>query len=203
VQEITAANKASAAAQLEFSNVKEQRAKCFNETFEYVAGQIGHVYSDLTRSASKPGSEGANLYRMNPEEPYADGIRFSAIPPGKRFMSMKDLSGGEKTIAALALLLAIHSYKPSPFFVFDEVLCQWSLDHCRGWKGCHVLAGAAVAAAGCACSWMILHDTLWPAVSCFCFCVACCGTCMDCVRRPGQLQVSVAVLIFKHWSMMT
>lgn len=121
MQEITAANKASAAAQIEFSNIKEQRGRCFNETFEYVAGRIGHVYSDLTRAAGKPGSEGATLYRMNQEEPYADGVRFSAIPPGKRYMSMKDLSGGEKTIAALALLLAIHSYKPSPFFVFDEV----------------------------------------------------------------------------------
>ena len=44
-----------------------------------------------------------------------------AMPPLKRFRDMEHLSGGEKTIAALALLFAIHSYQPSPFFVLDEV----------------------------------------------------------------------------------
>lgn len=39
----------------------------------------------------------------------------------KRFCDMELLSGGEKTMAALALLFAIHSYHPSPFFVLDEV----------------------------------------------------------------------------------
>lgn len=39
----------------------------------------------------------------------------------KRFRDMEQLSGGEKTVAALALLFAIHSYQPSPFFVLDEV----------------------------------------------------------------------------------
>lgn len=39
----------------------------------------------------------------------------------KRFRDMELLSGGEKTMAALALLFAIHSYQPSPFFVMDEV----------------------------------------------------------------------------------
>lgn len=43
------------------------------------------------------------------------------MPPMKRFRDMDQLSGGEKTMAALALLFAIHSYRPSPFFVLDEV----------------------------------------------------------------------------------
>ncbi|KAG7149252.1 Structural maintenance of chromosomes protein 1 like [Verticillium longisporum] len=43
------------------------------------------------------------------------------MPPLKRFRDMDLLSGGEKTMAALALLFAIHSYQPSPFFVLDEV----------------------------------------------------------------------------------
>jgi hypothetical protein len=46
------------------------------------------------------------------------------MPFGKRFTDMEQLSGGEKTMAALALLFAIHSYHPAPFFVLDEVsLC--------------------------------------------------------------------------------
>ena len=55
------------------------------------------------------------------DEPYLDGIKYHAMPPLKRFRDMEHLSGGEKTIAALALLFAIHSYQPSPFFVLDEV----------------------------------------------------------------------------------
>jgi structural maintenance of chromosome 1 len=43
------------------------------------------------------------------------------MPPMKRFRDMEQLSGGEKTVAALALLFAVHSYQPSPFFVLDEV----------------------------------------------------------------------------------
>jgi structural maintenance of chromosome 1 len=43
------------------------------------------------------------------------------MPPLKRFRDMEHLSGGEKTMAALALLFAIHSFQPSPFFVLDEV----------------------------------------------------------------------------------
>ena len=43
------------------------------------------------------------------------------MPPLKRFRDMENLSGGEKTMAALALLFAVHSYQPSPFFVLDEV----------------------------------------------------------------------------------
>lgn len=57
----------------------------------------------------------------NPEEPYLDGINYNCVAPGKRFQPMSNLSGGEKTVAALALLFAVHSYQPAPFFVLDEV----------------------------------------------------------------------------------
>ena len=43
------------------------------------------------------------------------------MPPSKRFTDMEQLSGGEKTMAALALLFAIHSFHPAPVFVLDEV----------------------------------------------------------------------------------
>jgi len=63
----------------------------------------------------------ASLNLENEEEPYLKGITYHAMPPMKRFRDMDQLSGGEKTMAALALLFAIHSYHPSPFFVLDEV----------------------------------------------------------------------------------
>ena len=44
------------------------------------------------------------------QEPYLGGIKYHAMPPMKRFRDMEQLSGGEKTVAALALLFAIHRY---------------------------------------------------------------------------------------------
>lgn len=50
----------------------------------------------------------AFLSPENPEEPYLEGIGFNCVAPGKRFMPMDCLSGGEKSVAALALVFAIH-----------------------------------------------------------------------------------------------
>ena len=63
----------------------------------------------------------AYLSLENKEEPFTHGIQYTAMPPMKRFRDMELLSGGEKTVAALALLFAIHSFHPAPFFVLDEV----------------------------------------------------------------------------------
>ena len=49
----------------------------------------------------------------NQVEPYLGGIKFTAMPPSKRFRDMEQLSGGEKTVAALALLLSIQQYVDS------------------------------------------------------------------------------------------
>lgn len=52
----------------------------------------------------------AYLSLEDSEEPYTAGIKYHAMPPMKRFRDMEQLSGGEKTVAALALLFAIHRY---------------------------------------------------------------------------------------------
>ncbi|KAI3889923.1 hypothetical protein MKX03_020225 [Papaver bracteatum] len=63
----------------------------------------------------------AYLNLENEDDPFLHGIKYTTMPPTKRFHDMEQLSGGEKTVAALALLFSIHSYKPSPFFILDEV----------------------------------------------------------------------------------
>lgn len=57
-----------------------------------------------------PSGGTAYLSLEDSEEPYLDGIKYHAMPPMKRFRDMEQLSGGEKTMAALALLFAIHRY---------------------------------------------------------------------------------------------
>ncbi|XMA08153.1 hypothetical protein WAI453_000944 [Rhynchosporium graminicola] len=104
-----------------FQEVKEKRFDLFNKAFSHISEQITHVYKDLTRSSTFPLGGQAYLDIEDSDAPYLSGIKYHAMPPLKRFRDMEHLSGGEKTMAALALLFAVHSYQPSPFFVLDEV----------------------------------------------------------------------------------
>ncbi|KAG9245195.1 putative structural maintenance of chromosomes protein 1 [Calycina marina] len=104
-----------------FSSVKQKRFDLFNKAFTHISDQISHVYRDLTRSSAFPLGGQAYLDIEDSDAPYLSGIKYHAMPPLKRFRDMEHLSGGEKTMAALALLFAVHSYQPSPFFVLDEV----------------------------------------------------------------------------------
>ncbi|KAI1798582.1 P-loop containing nucleoside triphosphate hydrolase protein [Daldinia bambusicola] len=105
-----------------FDEVKAKRFELFNKAFVHIREQIEHVYKDLTRSDQYPlGGQAYLDIEEDTDRPYLSGIKYHAMPPLKRFRDMEHLSGGEKTMAALALLFAIHSYQPSPFFVLDEV----------------------------------------------------------------------------------
>lgn len=120
-REFDAARRAAKKAREEFEEVKEKRLSVFNKAFSHIAEQIGGVYKELTRSPTFPLGGQAYLDTEDSELPFAAGLKYHAMPPLKRFRDIEHLSGGEKTIAALALLFAVHSYQPSPFFVLDEV----------------------------------------------------------------------------------
>ncbi|XP_039917930.1 structural maintenance of chromosomes protein 1B isoform X3 [Hirundo rustica] len=101
----------------EFEEVKKRRYELFSQCFEHASIAIDRIYKKLCRNSSAQ----AFLSPENPEEPYLEGIGFNCVAPGKRFMPMDSLSGGEKTVAALALVFAIHSFRPAPFFILDEI----------------------------------------------------------------------------------
>uniref|UniRef100_A0A8D3E7H2 Structural maintenance of chromosomes protein n=1 Tax=Scophthalmus maximus TaxID=52904 RepID=A0A8D3E7H2_SCOMX len=101
----------------EFEHVKARRSHLFSQCFEHVSVVIDQIYKRICRNNSAQ----ATLSADNPDDPYLGGINYNCVAPGKRFMSMDNLSGGEKAIAALALVFAIHSFRPAPFFVLDEV----------------------------------------------------------------------------------
>ncbi|KKF96124.1 Structural maintenance of chromosomes protein 1 [Ceratocystis platani] len=105
-----------------FNEIKALRFELFSKAFTHIQEQISNVYRDLTRSEAYPlGGQAYLDIEEDTDTPYLSGIKYHAMPPLKRFRDMEHLSGGEKTMAALALLFAIHSYQPSPFFVLDEV----------------------------------------------------------------------------------
>jgi structural maintenance of chromosome 1 len=108
-------------AQLEFETVADKRNQKFMDTFDLIAGEIDHVYKVLTKSDDAPAGGTAYISLDNPLEPYNGGIKYNAMPPTKRFMKMEVLSGGEQTMAAMALLITVHRVKPSPFFIMDEI----------------------------------------------------------------------------------
>ncbi|KAF8680490.1 Structural maintenance of chromosomes protein [Rhizoctonia solani] len=120
-KEAEKARKESKQARDEFNEIKKRRCDLFNKAYNHIAERIDQVYKDLTKGKAAPMGGVAYLSLEDSEEPYNSGIKYHAMPPMKRFRDMEQLSGGEKTVAALALLFAIHSFQPSPFFVLDEV----------------------------------------------------------------------------------
>ncbi|KAK7345769.1 hypothetical protein VNO77_16380 [Canavalia gladiata] len=104
-----------------FNEVKQKRYDLFMDAFNHISGNIDKIYKQLTKSSTHPLGGTAYLNLENDDDPFLHGIKYTAMPPTKRFRDMEQLSGGEKTVAALALLFSIHSYKPSPFFILDEV----------------------------------------------------------------------------------
>ncbi|ONH93283.1 hypothetical protein PRUPE_8G223100 [Prunus persica] len=104
-----------------FNSVKQKRYELFMDAFNHISSNIDKIYKQLTKSNTHPLGGTAYLNLENEDDPFLHGIKYTAMPPTKRFRDMEQLSGGEKTVAALALLFSIHSFRPSPFFILDEV----------------------------------------------------------------------------------
>ncbi|EPY21217.1 structural maintenance of chromosome 1 [Strigomonas culicis] len=119
---LDAARERARQAHAAFQSIKEKRTERFMQVYEKIAANVDRIYKELTMGTRAQGVHGsAYLSLEDAEEPYLGGITYNATPPMKRFMPMELLSGGERTMAALALLFAIHAVAPTPFFVLDEV----------------------------------------------------------------------------------
>ncbi|KAJ4876024.1 P-loop containing nucleoside triphosphate hydrolase protein [Raphanus sativus] len=63
----------------------------------------------------------AELELVDSLDPFSEGVVFSVRPPKKSWKNIANLSGGEKTLSSLALVFALHHYKPTPLYVMDEI----------------------------------------------------------------------------------
>jgi len=131
------AKEKSRKAAAEFLKIKKKRTKKFLDAFNHIDQALKTIYTDMTKSSKHPLGGNAYLTLDDTEEPFKGGMKFNAMPPMKRFRDMYQLSGGEKTVASLALLFAIHSYHPAPFFVMDEV--DAALDNINLRKVCNYI----------------------------------------------------------------
>ena len=97
------------------ARINRTSRKRFRETFEAVSKRFAENFPRLFRGGR------ASLSLTETEDVLDAGIEIMAMPPGKRLQNVNLLSGGEKTLTALALLVAVFQVRPSPFFLLDEV----------------------------------------------------------------------------------
>lgn len=97
------------------SKINRTTRELFAETFEKIRGNFQEMFTELF------GGGKANLLLSDESDPLECGIEIIAKPPGKQLQSISLLSGGERTMTAVALLFSIYMVKPSPFCVLDEM----------------------------------------------------------------------------------
>lgn len=95
--------------------INETSQSLFQDTFEKIRTNFQYTYGHLT------GGGESDLALIDAEDVLDSGIEIKARPPGVRKNTLSLLSGGQRTMAAVALLFAIYRVKPSPFCVLDEL----------------------------------------------------------------------------------
>jgi len=96
--------------------IEDTATRRFLEAFEQVRLYFIDIFRELFSS-----EDNADLILLDPENPLESKIEIVAKPKGKRPQTISQLSGGEKTLTATALLFALYLLKPAPFCIFDEV----------------------------------------------------------------------------------
>jgi structural maintenance of chromosome 1 len=125
-EEIEAAHKRAEDCRHRYLQIREQRKRTFMDAFNKINDHINEVYKALTGGFGQAHLENAV------EDPYAHPITYSCAPKSKAFTDIQHLSGGEQSVAALALLFAIQFVRPSPFFVLDEIDAALDTDNVGG-----------------------------------------------------------------------
>jgi chromosome segregation protein len=95
--------------------VDDRVQEVFASAYADTAREFEHIFSRLF-----PGGQG-RLVLTEPDDMLATGIEVEARPPGKKVKRLSLLSGGERSLTAIAYLCAIFKARPSPFYVLDEV----------------------------------------------------------------------------------
>ena len=98
------------------AKINTESRKQFAETFLKVRDNFKLMFRELFGESAK-----ADLILLDEEDPLESGIDIIAKPPGKKLQTISLLSGGERSMTAVALLFAIYMVKPSPFCVLDEL----------------------------------------------------------------------------------
>ena len=93
--------------------IEARRREVFMKTFNEINKNFGELFQEI--------SEGEASLELEDPNDIRSGLLIKARPKGKKMISIDSMSGGEKTLTALAFLFAVQMYKPAPFYVLDEV----------------------------------------------------------------------------------
>mmetsp|Transcript_4957 Transcript_4957/g.10230 ORF Transcript_4957/g.10230 Transcript_4957/m.10230 type:complete len:1374 (-) Transcript_4957:216-4337(-) len=96
-------------------DLRRLRLEKFMEGFSKITLKLKEMYQMITLGGD------AELELVDSLDPFSEGIVFSVRPPKKSWKNIANLSGGEKTLSSLALVFALHHYKPTPLYVMDEI----------------------------------------------------------------------------------
>ena len=99
----------------QFEEIRELRLKEFKDGFITIARKLKEMYRMITMGGD------AELEFIDSLDPFQEGVTFAVRPNKKSWKKISNLSGGEKTLSSLALIFALHYYKPSPLYVMDEI----------------------------------------------------------------------------------
>ena len=99
----------------EFDDLRKKRLTEFMDGFNTITLKLKEMYQMITLGGD------AELELVDSLDPFAEGIVFSVRPPKKSWKNISNLSGGEKTLSSLALVFALHHYKPTPLYIMDEI----------------------------------------------------------------------------------
>mmetsp|Transcript_9903 Transcript_9903/g.32675 ORF Transcript_9903/g.32675 Transcript_9903/m.32675 type:complete len:1366 (+) Transcript_9903:88-4185(+) len=95
--------------------LKAKRLGEFMAGFSHITLKLKEMYQMITLGGD------AELELVDSLDPFSEGIVFSVRPPKKSWKHIANLSGGEKTLSSLALVFALHHYRPTPLYVMDEI----------------------------------------------------------------------------------
>ncbi|KAK1937621.1 SMC family, C-terminal domain containing protein [Babesia divergens] len=98
-----------------FEQLCLKRKTEFLSNFAIIATKLKEMYQAITLGGD------AELELVDSTDPFTEGIMFSVRPAKKSWKQIQNLSGGEKTLSSLALVFALHHYKPNPVYFMDEI----------------------------------------------------------------------------------
>lgn len=96
-------------------DLRRLRLEMFMDGFGKITLKLKEMYQMITLGGD------AELELVDSLDPFSEGIVFSVRPPKKSWKNISNLSGGEKTLSSLALVFALHHFKPTPLYVMDEI----------------------------------------------------------------------------------
>ncbi|KAG0252496.1 hypothetical protein BG011_006944 [Mortierella polycephala] len=98
-----------------YDELRKRRLDEFMAGFQIISLRLKEMYQMITLGGN------AELELVDSLDPFSEGIIFSVMPPKKSWKNISNLSGGEKTLSSLALVFALHHFKPTPLYVMDEI----------------------------------------------------------------------------------